>query len=581
MIILGISSWFHDSSACLLRDGEIIAYVEEERFNREKHSPGYPQHSIDWVLGVAEIGLDDVDEVVFYLNPIDYLKVGLKTVLASFPNSLALLRKEAATVSPLRRLREMYNLKSTLCQRHGASGNFKVVFLDHYRTHQGSTFFASGFDESAVLTMDFAGDGRTEVIAHGVDREIRDKLVHRVPVGFALIYTTVTHVLGFKWWDEYKIMGMAAYGKPVYVEQIKQLFNFDEDSGALEFNMQYFNFHKYGRHRMYSDKIFDLFGRPPEPGAELSEREYDLAASLQAVTAEYGVAMARLAKKLTGSNNLCMAGGVAQNCLMNQAICESGLFENVFLQPLAGDVGCTLGAVLYRYHAAHGHARRYKMEHLYLGPSYVNESHALAEQQGLVARECDDWQAEVAKAIADGNVVGFFDGKMEVGPRALGARSIMADPRRQDMKDILNSRVKHREHFRPFAPSILDSELESVFEALPSCRSSDFMIVTMNVREEWRDKLPAITHADGSARVQTVRREYAANYYGVIKKFFELTGVPLVVNTSFNDNEPIVCTPTDAINCFKRTQIDLLVLDGKLYFRADNADSVEREPVAV
>lgn len=265
--------------------------------------------------------------------------------------------------------------------------------------------------------------------------------------------------------------------------------------------------------------------------------------------------LASLAKRLTGSKYLCLAGGVAQNCLMNQAICESGMFENVFLQPLAGDVGGSLGGALFRYHQVHRKPRRYVTDHLFLGPSFSAEAEREAEKAGLRARLGADWRVELAKSIADGLVVGLFDGWMEAGPRALGSRSILADPRRKEM--------------------------ETVFEPLPVCRSLDFMIVTMTVRPSWRGRVPAVTHQDGTARVQAVRRKYAPNFYEVIRSFHEITGVPLLINTSFNDNEPIVCRPRDAINCFKRTRIDLLAMEGKLYYREDNIHVVNADPLSV
>lgn len=581
MKILGISGWFHDSSACLVLDGEVVSYVEEERLNREKHTPKYPEMAIDWVLENSGLELDDVDEVTFYLDPRSYLLTGIKAALANFPRSLSLARAGASTMSPFTRLRNIYGLKEHLCRTHGAKGRFDVAFLKHYTTHQGSAFYASGFEEAAVMTMDFAVDGATEVIAHGQGTQIRDLVRHKVPNGFALVYATLTHVLGFKWYDEFKVMGMGAYGEPRYLEQIEKLYRLDAQTGELALNLEYFDFHKYGMSRLYNDRIKALFGEPRRPNSEITQREYDLAASLQAATNRYGIAMAHLAKRLTGSRNLCMAGGVAQNCLMNQGICETGLFDNVFLQPLAGDVGGSLGGALYSYHQRHGKPRRYTMQHLYLGPSFSDDSLRDAEAADLRERPSRDWHGDVAQAIADGLVVGFFNGRMEAGPRALGSRSILADPRRHDMKDILNSRVKHREHFRPFAPSVLAEEVDTVFEPLPACRSLDYMIVTMNVRPEWRERVPTITHGDGTARVQAVQRDHAPDYHRIIEKFYERTGVPLVVNTSFNDNEPIVCRPEDAINCFKRTKIDLLVLDGRLYFRADNRHAVKAEVEAV
>jgi carbamoyltransferase len=259
---------------------------------------------------------------------------------------------------------------------------------------------------------------------------------------------------------------------------------------------------------------------------------------------------------------------------MNQALCESGIFSRVFIQPLAGDVGASVGGALYRYHAVHGKPRKYVMRHLYLGPHYTQSIPECERRFSLKAHSSPDWRAEIAKVIADGLVVGYFGGRMEAGPRALGARSILADARRHDMKDILNSRVKHREHFRPFAPSTLAEEVNTVFERLPGCDSLDYMITTMSVRPEWKGRVPAITHCDGTARVQAVRREYCPDFHGIIAHYYALTGVPLVLNTSFNDNEPIVCTPEDAIRCFQRTRIDLLVLESRLYYRSDNSHVV-------
>ena len=572
--ILGIASWFHDSSAALLLDGELTSYVEEERFNREKHTNAYPMQSIDWVLSSNNLTLDDMDEVVFYVNPSKYLWTGIKSAAASFPYSISLLRRGSATLPPFERLWRMARLKPFMCRSHRARGRFNLVFLDHYRTHQASAFYASGFDEAAVLTMDFAVDGTTEVIAHGTDRAITDKLKHRLPHGFAILYAAVTHMLGFRWYDEFKVMGMAAFGEPRYLGQINRLYRYDPSTGEMVWDLDFFEFQKAGRSKLFSKKMAGLFGPARNPASPITQREYDLAASLQAATTQYGLAMASLAKRLTGSRNLCMAGGVAQNCLMNQAICESDLFDNVFIQPLAGDVGGSVGGALYRYHAVHGQPRKYVTRHLYLGPDYGSSVSASAARFGLKERPSADWPRDVARAISEGLIVGCFDGRMEAGPRALGARSILADARRADMKDILNSRVKHREHFRPFAPSILAEEVNTVFEPLPACRSLDYMITTMSVRPEWKQRVPAITHNDGTARAQAVRREHAPNFHRIISYFHDLTGVPLVVNTSFNDNEPIVCTPDDAIRCFLRTRIDLLALSGRLYYRADNPDLV-------
>lgn len=581
MKILGISSYFHDSSACLLQHGKVNAYAEEERFNRCKHTFVYPKQAVHWVLSKAGLRLDDIDEVVFYVKPSGYLKTIFRIAMANFPYSMALGRAQAASMNPLLRLYRLFSLKSELCRYHDARGRFRLVCLDHYRTHQGSAFFASPFDEAAILTMDFAVDGVTEAIAYGKGLSITDLVKHHLPDAIAIVYTAVTHLLGFRWYDEYKVMGMAAYGKPRYLNKVEQLYRFNPETGEIRLDMCYFEFQKYGMMRLFSKRMIELFWPPRPAGAAFTQKDYDLAASIQLATNRYGLRLAGLAKRLTGSRNLCLAGGVAQNCLMNQAICESGIFENVFLQPLAGDVGSSMGGALFRYHYVHRHPRSYITDHLFLGPSFSAEAEHQAKIAGLYARPSEDWHVELANAIAKGLVVGLFDGQMEVGPRALGSRSILADPRRKDMKDILNSRVKHREHFRPFAPSVLAEEIETVFEPLPVCRSLEFMIVTMNVRPSWRERVPAITHQDGTARVQAVHREHAPNFYKVIQCFREITGVPLLINTSFNDNEPIVCSPRDAINCFKRTRIDILAMEGKLYYRKDNMHAVNSDALSV
>ncbi len=577
MNILGLSALFHDSSVAFLRNGDLVAYAEEERFNRDKHTNAFPQRAMGWALDSAGLTLDQIDEVAFYVNPAKYLWTGLKAVASHFPASLRLAGGTAATMPPLERLGRIARLKSTLRRVHRAKGAFDLVFVDHYRTHQASAFFASEFDDAAILTMDFAVDGTTEVIAHGRGLDITDRIKHRIPHGFAIVYAAVTQVLGFKWYDEYKVMGMAAFGEPRYLDEVRKLYRLDPETGRLSLALDYFSFQTAGRGRLLSERMNSLFGPPREPSAPITQREYDIAASLQAATNEYGIAMATLAKRMTSSLNLCMAGGVAQNCLMNQAISKSGLFDHVFIQPLAGDVGGSLGAALYRYHTVHRQPRKYVMRHLYLGPDYRSSIDSAISQFGLKERSSDSWHVDTARAIADGLIVGCFNGRMEAGPRALGARSILADPRQPGMKDLLNSRVKHREHFRPFAPSVLAEELNTIFEPLPACRSLEYMITTMSVRPEWQGRVPAITHHDGTARVQAVWRDQAPDFHAVISAFHAETGVPLVVNTSFNDNEPIVCTPEDAIRCFFRTKIDLLVLGGRLFYRNDNLETTHHE----
>lgn len=570
--ILGFSAWFHDSSACLFVNGELIAFAEEERFSRKKHSPEYPVNAIDYCLQAGGgLTLDDLDVVVFYFDPALMIMNNLKYLARFFPKSLNLFRKNTTVVPVSERYSNLLNIKSTLCKQHGARGDFKLVTLPHYLTHQGAAFLCSPLEESAILTMDVAVDGTTQTIAHGQGNKIKTLLKHSLPHGWGMLYSLFTQYVGFKYYDEYKVMGMAAYGQPKHVDFIEEkLYKLDDESGKFELNLDYFSFQYYGMRKIWDDRLIRELGPARDPSRPLEQRDYDMAASAQLATERFGIRMAKIAKRLTGSDNLCMAGGVVQNVLMNQKIAESGIFKKVYIQPLASDVGCSLGGALYYHHCIQKQPRKFVLDHLYWGPEYRHEYEKVLKDNGLKYKYVGIPAYEIAKTIADGGVVGFFCGRMEAGPRALGGRSILADPRRHDMKDILNSRVKHREHFRPFAPACLEERLEEVFEVVPANMSYGYMVTTANVREEMREKLPTITHNDGTARPQAVRRETNPLYWDVINEFYKLTGVPVVINTSFNDNEPIVCTPQDAINCFLRTNIDLLAFENYLVYPAEN-----------
>ena len=575
MNILGFSAWFHDSAACLLRDGDLVAFAEEERFSRRKHTPEYPRQSIDYCLEAGGLRLDAVDAVVFYLDPRTMFVNNAKYVLQHLPRSVNLFRPGTTVVPIPERYSNLLRIKSILCKTHGADGRFALVTLPHYRTHQGAAFLCSPFEQAAIVTMDVAVDGTTQTIALGRGSRIEDRLTHHLPHGWGMLYSLFTQLVGFKYYDEYKVMGMSAYGEPKYLDFIEdRLYRLDDETGAFSLNLDYFAFQHHGMRRIWDDRFLKELGPARDPAEPVGQRHYDLAASVQRATERFGVRMARLAKRLTGADNLTMAGGVVQNVLMNQAIATSGIFTRTFFQPLASDVGCPLGAALYHYHCGLGHPRRFVMRHLYWGPSDAAEYESALVRNGLRFHRLENPAAVIAKAIADGAVVGFVCGRMEAGPRALGGRSIVADPRRAEMKDTLNVRVKHREHFRPFAPSCLEERLADVFEPLPGCESAGYMIVTATVREAMRGRVPAITHQDGTARPHAVVRATSPLYWDMIREFEKLTGVPLVINTSFNDNEPIVCTAQDAINCFLRTTIDLLVLENYLVFRDDNRDRV-------
>lgn len=572
MRILGLTAWFHDSSACLVEDGRIVAFAEEERFSRVKHSAAYPSSAVDYCLRQAGIDGSGLNVLVFYLNPLRTARANFAYLLKRFPLSLNLLRPGATLVPMSHRYAQMFNLEQTLTPflPKGAARP-TVVALDHFRTHQASAFLCSPFPEAAILTMDMAIDGTTQTIAHGRGSGIRQVLQHRLPHGWAMLYTALTRYLGFQFFDEYKVMGMAAYGQPSSLGFIeRELYRLDDETGAFELNLRYFSFQHHALRRLWSHRLVSALGPPRDSARPLEQRDYDLAASVQVATERFGVRMARLARKLTGSDALTLSGGVAQNVLMNQRIAESGIFKEIFVQPLAGDAGCALGGALYHYHVTLGKPRGGSLEHLYLGPSFESQYEAVLSRNHLQFHRDPSAAATIARALADGLIVGFFSGRMEAGPRALGGRSILADPRRADTKDVLNRRVKHREHFRPFAPSVLEEFYDAVFEPLPAAGSLPFMITTANVRADMRDKVPAITHQDGTARPQVVSRRHHPRYWAVIEEFRKLTGIPLVVNTSFNDNEPIVCTPQDAVDCFLRTEIDLLAFDDYLVFRREN-----------
>lgn len=580
--VLGFTAWFHDSAACLLRDGELVAYVEEERFSRRKHTPEYPRQAIDYCLRVGGITLDDVEAVAYYLDPKRMILNNAAYVARFFPRSLNLFRSNTTVVPVPERYRNLLTIKSRLCEAHGARGRFKLVTLPHYQTHQGAAFLCSPFDEAAILTMDVAVDGTTQTIARGHGLDIDTVLAHQLPHGWGMLYSLFTQFVGFKYYDEYKVMGMAAYGEPKYLDFIEdRLYKLDDETGNFSLNLDYFEFQHYGMVKLWSDRLPRDLGTPRVPGEPLTQRDYDMAASAQAATQRFGIRMAKLARRLTGSSKLTLAGGVVQNVLMNQHIVEAGLFDEVFVQPLASDTGGPVGAALYYEHCIARQPRRHRLEHLYLGPEYRADYRQRLDAAGLTYVKSDRPAEAIARAIADGMVVGFFNGRMEGGPRALGARSILADARRTDMKDLLNLRVKHREHFRPFAPSCLEEHMDEVFEPLPGCRSLGYMITTATVKPSMRDKLPTITHNDGTARPQAVSRTTNPLYWEVINEYRKLTGIPLVVNTSFNDNEPIVCTPQDAINCFMRTRIDLLAFEDLLVYRSANQDRVSTPEPAV
>ncbi|MCA1815181.1 MAG: carbamoyltransferase [Acidobacteria bacterium] len=584
MYILGISAYYHDSAACLVRDGRIVAAAQEERFTRKKHDQNFPVNAVGFCLKHAQITGKELDFVAFYDKPllkferlletyIDYAPRGFRSFLMAMPVWI----------------KEKLWIREQVAE-HCAGYEGKVLFTEHHESHAASAFFPSPFESAAVLTMDGVGEWATSSYGYGRGNELHLLKELHFPHSLGLLYSAFTYYTGFKVNSgEYKVMGLAPYGEPRYVRQIlDELVDLKED-GSLRLNMDYFNFAE--GLTMTNDKFDRLFGgRPRKPESTLTQREMDLARSVQEVTEEAMLRMARRAQRETGEKNLCLAGGVALNCVGNGLILREGVFENVWIQPAAGDAGGSLGAALsvwYQYLNNERDARQVRGGHAdgmrgaYLGPEFSgDEIRAVLDSVGASYRrvEPSDIAETVARLLADEKVVGWFNGRMEFGPRALGARSILGDPRSPRMQSQMNLKIKFRESFRPFAPSVLRERVADYFEL--DC-DSPYMLLVAPVREHLRvpmsddehklfgiEKLnvprsvvPAVTHVDYSARVQTVRREDNPAYYDLIAAFDSLTGCPVLVNTSFNvRGEPIVCTPEQAYTCFMRTEMDCLVL---------------------
>jgi carbamoyltransferase len=560
MNVLGISCFYHDAAACLVRDGELVAAAEEERFSRCKHDAGFPHGAIRYCLAEGGIAPGDLDYVVFYEKPLVKFERILAGYVATFPRSRVAFTRAMETW-----LTEKLWIRPTL--RGELKYRGPVLFGDHHVSHAASAFYLSPYDEAAIVTADGVGEWTTTTIGHGrgLDLELVKEI--RYPHSLGLLYSAFTTYLGHEANEgEYKVMGMAAYGEPRYYDQVRQLVQVAED-GSFQLDMRYFAYH--ATLQGVSRRFVELFGPPRAPDDSLDERTADIAASIQKVTEDALVAIARHARELTGARHLVMAGGVALNCLANTRILREAGFDGVWVQPAAGDSGGAVGAALHLYHMVLRGPRRGPLRNAYLGPAYDND----AIQAFLESQEIDYERlapTEVARTtsalLAEGHVVGWFQGRMEFGPRALGARSILADPRDPRMKDLLNEKIKHREPFRPFAPSVLLDAADDYFDL--GC-PSPYMLFVADVRPEQRARIPAVAHVDGTARLQTVTPDENGRYADLLREFGQRTGVPVLVNTSFNvRGEPIVCTPAEAYNCFSHTDIDYLVLGDYLVSRA-------------
>jgi carbamoyltransferase len=592
MHILGISAYYHDSAACLVRDGEVVAAAQEERFTRKKHDHRYPASAVEFCLRRAGLTPKELDYVAFYDKPLLKFERLLETYIDYAPSGL----RSFLMAMPLW-LREKLWIREQVSKEAGFGG--KVLFTEHHESHAASAFFPSPFDSAAVLTMDGVGEWATSSYGYGRGRELHLLKELHFPHSLGLLYSAFTYYTGFKVNSgEYKVMGLAPYGEPRYVKLIlDELVDLRED-GSLRLDMRYFNF--AAGLTMTSPAFDRLFGGPPRaPESEVTQREMDLARSVQEVTEEAMLRMARHAHKETGERNLCLAGGVALNCVGNGRILREGPFDNVWVQPAAGDAGGALGAALSVWYQYLGNERRVEevcrgradgMRGAYLGPEFSNDEIeeslvTLGAQFRRVPHE--ELAGAVARQLAEEKVVGWFQGRMEFGPRALGARSILGDPRSPRMQSQMNLKIKFRESFRPFAPSVLRERVSDYFEL---DADSPYMLLVAPVREGLRrdtaggdeglfgverlnvprSTIPAVTHVDYSARVQTVRREDSPVYYDLLAAFERLTGCAVLVNTSFNvRGEPIVCTPAQAFACFMRTEMDCLVVGDFLLLKSE------------
>ncbi len=565
MKILGISCFYHDAAAAIVVDGKLVAAAQEERFTRKKHDQDFPVHAIDYCLNAAGTEREDLDYVVFYDKPFVKFDRILQTYIATWPMGLRSFLK----AMPLWIKKKLW-VPQTIREELDYDG--EILFAEHHVSHAASAFLVSPFDEAAILTTDGVGEWETTTygVGHGTDITLLRSV--NFPHSLGLFYSAFTYYLGFRVNSaEYKVMGLAPYGEPRFYDTImKNLVRVGND-GSFSLNMKYFAY-EYGL-RMTGRKFSRLFGEPVrEPESKLTQFHKDVAASLQKATDTIIVSMARHVQRETGATNLCMAGGVALNCVSNSKILAETSFREVFVQPAAGDAGGAVGAAFYVYNSILGNPRTYEMTDVFLGPAFEDqEIGRLLERKRVPFKQLDrpELLEETSRRIADQKVVGWFQGRMEFGPRALGNRSILADARNPQNQSVVNLKIKFRESFRPFAPAILEERMTEYFDF---DRPAPYMLFVANVRGDKR-MIPAVTHVDGSARLQTVSREQNPLFYDLISEFDRQTGCPVVINTSFNvRGEPIVCTPEDAWKCFMRTEMDCLVIGSFLVDKASLGD---------
>ena len=568
MYVLGINAYHGDAAAAIIKDGRLIAAVEEERFNRCKHSAGFPAHAIRYCLETAGIRLEDLDHVGISRDPSAHLHKKILFAAMRVASHARQIKDRLGNAAKVRDLKDELARVFSVSKKQLRA---RIHNVEHHRAHLASCFYVSPFERAALLSIDGFGDFISTMWAQGEWNSIQVLGQVEYPHSAGIVYTATTQFLGFPHYgDEGKVMGLAPYGSPRFINEFREIVR-TEENGQFRLNLDYFRHHSEGVEmtwdhgspvigRIYSDEFAHLFGPPRTPGAALTDRERDIAASLQLRLEEVGFHILNHLHDQTGLTDLGLAGGVAYNSVMNGKILLNTPFKRLFIQPAAGDSGTALGVCYHIYNGILNAERGEVMIGAYTGPEFSSDTiRDVLERSALSFESIADGELtkRAAQDVADGLVVGWFQGRMEFGPRALGNRSIVVDPRRPEMKEILNDRIKKREPFRPFAPSILEERVGDYFE---QTHAAPTMLMVYQIKSGRRNEIPAVTHVDGSGRLQTVSREVNERYYQLISDFAELTGVPVILNTSFNENEPIVCTPQEAIECFQKTKMDVLYL---------------------
>lgn len=573
MYILGISCYYHDAAAALLKDGVIVAAAEEERFTRKKHDNSFPINAINHCLESQDIRIDDVDYVGFYEKPMTKFERVLHQHIEMFPFSY---RTFLSSIPPW--LTEKLRIVRTV--RKKLKYKKDVLFIEHHLSHAASAFLVSPFKKAAIVTVDGVGEWTTTAYGVGDGNTIELMKEIRFPHSLGLLYSTITAYLGFSVNNsEYKVMGLSAYGvmdrtKNNYYEKLRQVIDIKDD-GSYRLDLQYFQYHY--SNKMPSKRLCELLGGPVRKrGDELTQRHKDIAAALQMILEDVMTNILNHVHTVTRCDNLVMAGGVALNSVYNGKILRKTKFRHIWIQPAASDAGSSIGIAAYIYNTVLGNKRVYTLQHAYLGPEFsTSEIRDFLTSSGIKYTEFKDTNEVIRKTaelIYQNNVIGWFQGRMEMGPRALGSRSILSNPCNPRMQEILNLKVKHREKFRPFAPVVCEDDALKYFDCdKPIPDPTDFMLMVYPIKRKWHKEIPAVTHVDGSGRLQTVRRYQNPLYYDVIKEFGKLSGIPILINTSFNiRGEPIVCTPYDAYKCMMGTEIDYLIIGRFLIKREEN-----------